>query len=288
MKSMTGFGYREYQDEKIHLILELKSYNNRYLDLIVSLPPPVSPLESRIRSFLSERFSRGRVELSLRMRELEENITIHIDNRAAERYAEALRGLCNRLKINDEVRLGHILGMEGVVKNDKSRDMETYWQLILPLLNETSAQMEEDRVREGAATERDILSLTSVIEDATEKIAGYIPEIEKSMRDDIRKRFNEVAGNEIDENRLLTETAALLARFDINEEIQRLRAHTASFRQDAAGKGPVGKKLDFIAQEMNREINTIGSKSGFIPISGHVIEVKNTIEQIREQLRNVE
>jgi uncharacterized protein (TIGR00255 family) len=288
MKSMTGFGSRDFQDSSIHLMVEIKCYNNRYLDLVVSLPPPLNPLEGKIRKLLTDRIGRGRVEFSLRMRELEENITVHIDTAVAEQYYRSLKQLADRLGLEGAVTLSHLLDRDGVIKTDKSRDMDHYWTLLEPVLSGTVADLEQDRIREGAATETDILKSLSVIEEQVAEIERFAPEIEKTIRENFVAKFREVTGSEIDENRLLTEMGLYLIRYDINEELSRLRAHTKAFRDDLRLAEPVGRKLDFLAQEMNREINTIGSKSGFLPISRAVVLVKESLEKIREQVRNVE
>lgn len=288
MRSMTGFGSREYRDASVHLTVELKSYNNRYLDLAVSLPPPLNPLEGRIRTFLSGKISRGRVEFSLRLRELEENISVHIDTAAAARYHAALSELVQRIGLREEVTLSHLLDCDGVIKSDKTRDMERYWTILEPIMTEAVKEMEQDRIREGASIEADLLKSLSVIEEQSQLISGYVPEIEQTVKESFTTKFREVTGMEIEENRLLTEMGVYLVRYDINEELSRLTAHTQAFREDLKQTEPVGRKLDFLAQEMNREINTIGSKSGFLPISRSVVLVKEAIEKIREQVRNAE
>jgi uncharacterized protein (TIGR00255 family) len=285
---MTGFGYAEYQDQAHHMILELKSYNNRYLDLIISLPPPLSPLEPKLRDVMNSRFSRGRIEMSLRLRELEEDIDVYIDKKIAEEYAAKLRELQETLDIREDMKLGHILGMEGVLKIDKNRDLDVFWKKIGPLFDEAADQLEEDKVREGCATEENITEQLELISETVSGISSLAGMIEEKTKQTLSDKFREVMGQEIDENRILSETAAYLVRYDINEEIHRLETHLKSFRETMKGDGTVGKKLDFICQEFNREINTIGSKSSSAEISRNVIDAKNAIEKIREQLRNVE
>ncbi len=288
MKSMTGFGYREYQDDRLRMTLELKGYNNRYLDIAVSLPPFLSPLENRVREEIAKGIPRGRVEVSLKVRETEEGVTVSIDRGAVRAYAGALRELAELAEIEEPLHLSHLLRLEGVLKAERERNLEDYWDRLRPLLRDTLAEFESSRVREGRALEADILSQIGLLEQRTALIEEHVPELESTIRDSLRQRFREVLGNEADEGRIYTETAVMLVRYTINEEIVRIRAHLSSFRENAAADGPVGKKLDFICQELNREINTIGSKSILVPVSQAVIDMKDALENIREQLRNLE
>jgi uncharacterized protein (TIGR00255 family) len=157
-----------------------------------------------------------------------------------------------------------------------------------PLLAQAFAAFEESRRREGAATEADILGHIGNIERSLERIAACVPELERSIKENLRARFQEVLGSAVDENRILSETAVLLMKYTISEELARLRSHLVEFKEETARNGAPGKKLDFLSQEINREINTIGSKSPIIEVSRAVVDMKDALENVREQLRNVE
>ncbi|MDC7227389.1 MAG: YicC family protein [Spirochaetales bacterium] len=288
MKSMTGYGYSEYQDEKIHLILEMKSYNNRYLDIIINQPVFLNALEPEFRKFISDRAERGRVELYLKVRELEEDIQFHLDRSAAESYADILRELKDTAGLDEQISLSHLLSFEGILKTEKKRDIDVYRKSLLPLLEECFSQWDKSRIKEGFETARDIKSNLAVIYDAVELFKKHGDEMENHIKDNIRAKFEDVLGDSIDEQRVLAETAVLLVKYSINEEIIRLKGHLDSFSTAADSGGAVGKKLDFICQEINREVNTIGSKSFVMAINQKVVEVKDALENIREQLRNVE
>ncbi len=288
MKSMTGFGSAEYQDEKIHIMLEIKSYNNRYLDIIVNQPVFLNALEPEIRKFISDRAGRGRVELYLRIRELEEDLVLHLDRSAATAYAESLRQLSEAAGIKGEIGLSHLLSFEGILKAEKKRDLDRYREKIMPLLDECVKQWDESRVKEGVETAADIESNLQTLYGAVELFRERSSEMEENIKTNIRTKFNDVLGNVIDEQRVLAETAVLLVKYSINEEIVRLTGHLDSFRETTAADFPAGKKLDFICQEINREVNTIGSKSFIMEVNQKVVEVKDSLENIREQLRNVE
>ncbi len=294
MKSMTGYGFAEHQSEKARVSVELKSYNNRYLDIGVSLPAALGPLEPRARDYLARRISRGRVELTVRVIEYEEELSIILDKRAVRSYAKVLRELAETAGINESVELVHLLTMEGILKTDgllkvdRTTDVELFWGLLEPQLEKAFGDFERARSVEGKATEEDILSNLARIEQAVETIKEYSGELESIIKSNLKERFTELLGNSYDESRLLAETAVLLVKSTIGEEVQRLESHLASFKKLAAGAEPTAKKLDFLCQELGREINTVGSKSTILEVNQAVIEVKDSLENIREQLRNVE
>jgi len=288
MKSMTGFGFSEYRSENIHLSLNLKSYNNRFLDLYVHLPQFLAPLEPRVRDFLSQRIIRGRAELALKVSEFEEDIEVRLDRKSVQVYRRVLEELAAEAGITDRIRLSHLLRIEGIIKLEKTLDIDKYWQMLEPLLGEAYNEFEETRNREGESTCKDIESNLSVIEDQLVLIEQAIPELEQFIKSELRSRFEELLGDAVDETRIYSEMAVMLMKSNVNEEIVRLASHLSNFRFTIVKEGAVGKKLDFICQELNREINTIGSKSQLAVVNEAVITVKDAIEKIREQLRNVE
>jgi len=288
MISMTGYGYKEYQDEKVRFSLEIKSYNNRYLDLILNLPNPLSPLEGQIRSLIGGTISRGRVEVYLRMKELEEDISLLVDRSAVRAYADTLREIRDLAGIGDDISLGNILSMEGVIKTDKTRDLDALYVLLEPLFRDVLTQLTESRRTEGAETEKDIMGQIGFLGECLEQIKDYAPRMQEQITTNLKEKFEEVVQGKADESRILAEIAVQIVRFDINEEIQRLTTHLEGFRAIAAASEPVGKKLDFLCQEIGREVNTIGSKNTLVEIGRIVVEMKDSLEKVREQLRNVE
>ncbi|HUX12152.1 MAG TPA: YicC/YloC family endoribonuclease [Spirochaetia bacterium] len=291
MKSMTGFGYGEYQDERVQLSLEIKSYNNRYLDVVVNVPSAIGPVEQRIRDFVALNAIRGRIEVYLKVRDLREDAEVHLDRGAVQGYLSALRELAALSGAKSEISLPLLLQLDGILTVDRRRDTEEYWRLIEPLLRTTFGEFDSSRSREGESTRADIDSQLSRIAAQVDTIERLAPTLEEQIKSSLRARFEEVMGDKVDENRLYTEAAVLLVRYSINEEIVRMKTHINAFRQTLTdgeqGKG-VGKKLDFICQELNREINTTGSKSTIVEINQCGIEIKDALENIREQLRNVE
>jgi len=288
MNSMTGFGAVEGSGGTFRLSVEIKTLNTRYLDLIVSLPPSLSSLEGRVRDVLKSAFQRGRVDAAVRIRDVEEPLQVTVDRAAAQAWTSALGDLSNLLGRDAPVDLDLLTRMEGIFKVDRDRDLDAVLAALEPLLTEAVAQVHADRAREGAELARDIEKRIADIEGSLDRIADRAPELRSEVESSLRSRFTEILGDEAAEQRILGEIAAWIVRTDINEEIVRLRSHIAAFRDLAESSEPKGKKLDFLAQEMGREINTIGSKSPQADVSRDVVEMKDALEKVREQLRNVE
>ena len=288
MKSMTGFGRAERIDDEVHAVVEIKSVNNRYLDISMSLPGSLSPLEPMIREAISRVALRGRVEVFVRVRELGGEITVHVDQGAVAGYLSAISDLKEKTGVDDQLRLEHLLSLDGVLSVERLQDRDRYWAVIEPLLNDALRDFEATRCTEGERLGHDIERQLGRIATAVDGIAESAPKMEQQVKENLRNRFSEVVGDSVEETRLLAEIAVQLSRVSINEEIVRLRAHLDSFRSTAAGDGQVGKRLDFLCQEVHREINTTGSKSVILDISRHVVEAKDALENVREQLRNVE
>ena len=288
MNSMTGFGYFEGEGAGVHMSAEIKSLNTRYLDMIVSQPQSLSVLESRIRERLQESFIRGRLEVTIRIRDIEEQLSVTVDKAAAEAWKIALDDLSRILGSDEKVTLDILTRQDGVLKANRTRNPETYWTVLEPMVSEAICQVIGMREREGVELARDIESQLAAIEVSLEHIRKRAPELRLEVEDTLKKRFKEILGDETGEQRILLETAAWIAKTDINEEIVRLGTHIEAFREEAAVEGAKGKKLDFLAQEMGREINTIGSKSPQADVSREVVNMKDALEKVREQLRNVE
>lgn len=288
MKSMTGFGYSEFKNETYHVTTEIRSYNNRYLDVYVNLPSFLTVFEQQIREYTGERVCRGRVEITVKVRELQEDIEVILNERTVKTFVDVLKRLSEIAEVDKTVFLSQLLQMEGAVKMEKNRDTEAFWEVLKPELEAAFTGYEETRLREGENTKKDIIEFLDGIASGTEKISGFADEIESRIEENLLKRFNEVMAGKVDEDRVLTETAVMLVKYGINEELSRLRGHIEAFRREIAAAGPCGKKLDFLCQELNREINTIGSKSFILEVNRLVVQIKDGIEKMREQLRNIE
>ena len=292
MKSMTGYAYREFSDGKTTVSVEIKSYNSRFLDLSVYLPAWLSSLESGVREYINSRFIRGKVDVSIRVKEHNAGISVSVNENAARVYEKAISELAVNLGLQEKPALTLLLGLEGVLETEIKRDAEKYRAIIEPVLADAADQMELERIREGKHTEDDILSHLALLEEAVTRISGHVPGLEAAIKENMRTRFAELLGDRIDESRVLAETAVYLMKYTISEELSRLSSHLKEFRleieQNTCSANSLGKKLDFLSQEINREINTIGSKTPVLEVSRAVLDMKNALENIREQLRNVE
>lgn len=285
---MTGFGYKEYQTEKSHYILNLKSYNNRYLDILVYIPSFLNQLEPKIREYLSKKLNRGRVEFSLKVQDFEDEVKIHLDKNNLKVYMDIFKEIIAETGISDRIGLSQILRIDGILKTQKNHDIDRYWGIIEPLLADLFTQYDTTRIEEGERTAEEILRLIEEISTNVDIIETFTPKIEIKIKEVIMKKFNELLESNIEESRMLAEIAVLMIKYDIREEVTRLKSHIKGFHDTVKAGKSVGKKLDFLCQELNREINTIGSKSLFLEVNNAVITIKDHIEAIREQLRNVE
>jgi uncharacterized protein (TIGR00255 family) len=285
---MTGYAYSELSKENITVAVEIKGYNSRFLDLSIHLPVWLTPLEMRVREYLASRFARGKVELSVRIREEDSPASVLVNKNIAMEYKAAIGELAKALNIKEKVSLSMILRLEGVLEIETEKDAEKYWAHIEPVLAAAADRFEAERVREGEHTAQDILSYVAALENSVLTISSHVPELEASIKENLRTRFAEFLGDRYDENRVLAETAVLLMKYSISEELARLSSHLKEFRFEVERNPGPGKKLDFLSQEINREVNTIGSKSPVLEVSRAVVEMKSALEDIREQLRNVE
>ncbi|MDR2900653.1 MAG: YicC family protein [Treponema sp.] len=285
---MTGYGYKEWQNDSLFLSVEIKGYNSRFLETFVNLPPFLSSIESKIKELTAESCKRGKVEINVRLKELNSDMEVSINLGAAKAYYEAMETLSQTLKMNDKPSLKDLLALDGVLQIDKKRDNEKYWLALEPLVKDALSQFDTEREREGNHTKDDIFFHLDSISKSREVIQSYAPQLEKDIEENLRAKIEEYLSEKIDENRILQETAILLMKYTISEELSRLDAHLKEFREELERNPAPGKKLDFLSQEINREINTIGSKSPVLEVNRCVVSMKDALENIREQLRNVE
>lgn len=285
--SMTGFAFGEAVAGPHRLSGELKSYNNRYLDLAVTLPPGLADWEPEARDLLAARAARGRVELTLRLHESGETPDLAVNEALVARYAHAWTRLRRAARSRGPLRTEFLAGLPGVLSPARAVDPGRLREAAQGLTAELLAGFQRSRTLEGARLQADVGRHLAVITQGREHIAARAAGMEASFRETLLRKFRELQV-EADENRLLAETALLLVKTGINEELVRLASHEAAFQELLTQSGPVGKKLDFLCQELGREINTIGSKTTFADVQQRVVTMKDALENLREQLRNVE
>jgi len=286
MKSMTGFGRAEHVTPRWRIGVEIRSYNSRYLELILNVPAGFAELEARLRAAVSERVARGRVELSLALLDLTEAVQVNVDTAAARAYLGALRELAAMVD-GGPVTLSHLLAAGGFLGEHREHRVEEVWSECRLPLEQALAQLEAARARDGAVTARDLARLLALIEEEVGTIEAEAPAAAQRMHASMAARVNELLAEPVDEGRMVAALAALLAKADINEELVRLRGHLAAFRHALDG-GERAKQLEFISQEMMREVNTIAAKGTAYAMSAAAVRAKAEIERIREHLRNVE
>lgn len=287
MISMTGYGYSEINYENAVISVEIKSVNSRFLDLSVNLPPYLNAIESFFRNLIIKNISRGKVDVFIRVKELESDAQIVADTKIAQSYSEAIKQVAKAIGYDENnIPLSLILSQTGVLNTNKNYDVQDYQKKIEPVFQNALEIFLSDAKREGENLKADLKQKLSKLEECADFFEQWQPKMEEIFKQQIVSRFYELLGEQVDQNRIMTEVAAMLVKYTINEEIVRLKSHIKAMKQEMENPFP-GKKLDFICQEMNREINTIGSKNQFAEVGAMVICAKDSLENIREQSKNI-
>ncbi len=286
---MTGYGAKELVEESFVLQIELKSYNSRYLDIKTNISPALNAYEQELTKRIRESAQRGSVELSVRMKKISSDVELHLDIEMVRQYESVYRDIAALTGVPYAPSLGDFTSIEGVVTSVYRQDPEVYRDALLNLFEEVLEEFLASRQREGLATSGHITSMHAKMSELTSHVASYARFLEQKLKETLNSRMGDLLGSkEFDENRVLQEIALLVVKYSIEEELIRLRTHLEAFTGIMEEGGAVGKKLDFLCQEMNREINTIGSKSSVAEVNHLVVELKDQLENIREQVRNIE
>lgn len=291
IKSMTGYGRGEQVVDGFHVIVELKSVNHRYFEYSSRLPYAYGFLDEKLKAFLQSRINRGKVDASVWIdTEGVTDSTVKVNFGLAESYVEALRSLSERFGLRDDISATALARYPDVLTVSKAAtDEDAVWAAVQVAAQAALDRFSEMREREGAKLRDDVLSRASVIEEAVGVIEEKSPETVRLHMEKVEARMRELlSGAAVEEQRLLTEAAVFADKIAVAEETVRLRSHIDQLRQMLSGDEAVGRKLDFLVQEMNRETNTIGSKAQDVEIARIVVDVKAEIEKIREQIQNIE
>lgn len=288
MRGMTGYGYAEGTDSRYQIAVELKSWNNKFADINLLLPPALAGLDEVLRSRLREKVIRGRVDVTVRFRDRQASASWSVDEAALEGAIACLELVRQRIGDTRPLDAVSLLAMEGVLRTDNQRDLAAIQEAVVPVFDLALAQFDAHRRREGQATQADLRRQIALIDAARSRVAERAGDLEQNFRDTLRRRFAEVLGDAVDEQRVLQELAVMLVRYSIHEELERLALHCSSMAELIEKGEGVAKRIDFLSQEMNREVNTIGSKSVDAGISALVVDMKEAIDVIREQVRNIE
>ena len=291
VKSMTGYGRHESVLHGRTLVIELKSVNNRYLDCNVRLPRVYICAEDGVQRRVKEVISRGKVDVYVNMENnTEEAVSVTLNQPVAAGYMEALRKMAETFGLAPAVSIDLLSKFPDVFKVDKvPEDLEELTADIHAVTEEALRDFDAMRCREGEKLEADLLGRLDTLEDFTHQVEQRSPQTVADYRARLTAKLQEVlADRQLDESRVLTEAAIFADKVAVDEETVRLHSHIAQFREMLAGGSPIGRKLDFLIQEMNRETNTIGSKCNNLEISTIVVNMKAEIEKIREQVQNIE
>ena len=293
MKSMTGYGRGDSAQDGFKITVELGSVNRRQSDISVNLPRELEPLESRVRDEINRCISRGRltVRVSLHSAEDKANGKVRLNAALAGAYAREFRHLARSLKLPDPVTLELLARSPGVLQTDEPvTDADDFWPAVEKATQIALAALVKMREREGTHLAQDLKARMTVVRQSVGRVQKQAPQVAKRYQEQLRERIKN-AGLEVpglEDERLLKEVIYFADRSDISEEVTRLQSHFQQFEDCLKSKEPVGRTLDFLSQEMNREINTIGAKANDSLISREVVVVKAEMEKFREQAQNVE
>lgn len=291
IKSMTGFGRCEIQEAERKLTVEMKSVNHRYLDVNIKMPKKLNFFEAAIRNELKNYIQRGKVDLFITYEDFTEtNVCVKYNRELAAEYMNYIAqmaedfGLDNDVRVSTLSRYPEILTME-----EQTIDEEELWQLLHKAIKGAAEGFVDTRIKEGENLKNDLLEkldgMLAHVAFITERSPQIITEYKQKLEDKVKELLSDT---NVDENRLLMEVTIFADKVCVDEELVRLKSHIETTRETLLQGGSIGRKLDFIAQEMNREANTILSKSSDLEISNRAIELKTEIEKVREQIQNIE
>ncbi len=291
IKSMTGFGRCEVEESNRKVTVEMKSVNHRYLDVNIKMPKKLSFFESSIRNELKNYVQRGKIDIFITYEDFSENnVCIKYNKDLAAEYLKYLRGMSEEFGLDDDIRVSTLSRYPEVFSMEEQMvDEEEIWKVLAKAIDGAAVNFVETRIKEGQNLAEDLIAkLDDMLEHVAfieERSPQLMAEYRKKLEDKVKELLGDAA---VDENRLLTEVTIFADKVCVDEEIVRLKSHIETTKQTLIDGGSIGRKLDFIAQEMNREANTILSKANDLDISNRGIELKTEIEKVREQIQNIE
>jgi uncharacterized protein (TIGR00255 family) len=293
IKSMTGYGVAEQDLPLGKVAVEVRSLNHKYLDISLRLPRGFFALEPKIRDVVKKGVCRGRLDLTMRLdpsASIVPRYRLEADTRLAEEYIHLLESIKERFGLKGEVTLDHIAAVREIVPFlEVQEDTELYWQEIASVTEQALRALDDSRRKEGEALQADLLGRLGEARRLMEEIKGKAPLVVEAYQERLRERVRVLLdGSDFDERRFNQEVAYFAERSDISEEVIRMESHLRQFGSKLSEEGPAGRGLDFILQEMNREVNTIGAKATDVDIAHRVLELKGELERMREQVQNIE
>lgn len=291
LKSMTGFGRANGIYDGLDITVEIRSVNHRYFEFNCRMPRAYQFAEDKLKSLCQKSISRGKIELSVFIEDnSEQAVEVEINRPYTKAYLAALKTLSKEFGVKNDIKLSSLVGNPEIFKTSRRQQPgEEAAEALLQVTGEAIESFIKMREVEGERLKADVLSRAEAILEKVAFVEERSPETVKCYRERLEQKMKELLDNaNVDQQRLITETAIFADKIAVDEETVRLRSHIAQLKKLAESADPVGKKLDFIVQEMNRETNTIGSKSQDIDIAHTVVDIKSEIEKIREQIQNIE
>ena len=291
IKSMTGYGKSEQTIDSLNVTVEIKSVNHRYFEFSARVPREYGFLEEKLKKYCNSLITRGKVECYVSVEDLEEReMEVNVNETLAAGYVKALKELSERFGLKDDISAGKLSRYPDVITLHKaSEDEERIWNAVKTVAETAVSKFIEMRETEGSKLRGDILSRADYIIECVEFIEGRSPETVREYNEKLKQRMKELLGDAaVDEQRLLNEAAIYADKIAVDEETVRLRSHISQLREFMNSSEAIGRKLDFLVQEINREANTIGSKAQDVDIAKKVIAIKAEVEKIREQVQNIE
>ena len=291
IKSMTGFGAgdAETADFKVHI--EVKAVNQRFLETNYHMPYSMNMFENQLTKKIKEYASRGKLDINIRFQDLRDKaVTVKVDKGLVAAYGQALQEISSQLELSAPVTAAQIASYPDVLKlNEENADLEAAQPVLMQAMEQALASFVAMREAEGQNIQRDLLARIGTLENFVGELEKLAPEIVAAYRQRLENLLREyLAKEDIEESRIIQEVALFTDKVNYTEETVRLRSHFNQFRQIITAGEPVGRKLDFLIQEMNREINTVASKANSAGAAQFVVDVKSEIEKIREQIQNIE
>lgn len=291
IKSMTGFGRCELSEGQRRIVVEMKSVNHRYLEAGIKMPKKLYVFEARIRDLLKKYAQRGKVDIFITYEDLTENkVTLKYNRELAAEYMGIFGQMSEQFDMTNDVTISSLSRYpEVITMEDAGIDEEELWHFIEKAIRTACEQFVEARILEGENLKKDMIDKLDNMETIVSYIESRSPEIMKEYRAKLENKVKELLGDtQIDESRIATELVIYADKICVDEETVRLKSHIQHAKKCLSEDGGIGRKMDFIAQEMNRESNTILSKANDIDISNKAIELKTEIEKVREQIQNIE
>ncbi len=290
--SMTGYGRGEFENENYKITSEIKTVNHRYCDIIIKMPKKLIALEERMKAVIKEKINRGRVEVYINYDEVVKNeYNINPNYAVLDQYHGALSSIKEKYGLTESISLGLLSKYPDALEvTYEETDQEAVWAVMEASLNKAIESVFGMREVEGGKLKEDILERIESLKEMLDAIEVMVPEIVQNHKNKMTERIHELLDGEVevDQDRIIHEVAVYADKTSIAEEVTRLYSHFDQLHDFLEKGGNVGRKLDFLVQELNREVNTIGSKSPDVDISNYVIEMKSEVEKIREQIQNIE